>query len=450
MDKAQVPVSELRKLIRRSDWKALERELSKLHPYDIGEFIHSLSEDERREVLTRLNTKLLASFISELHDNTQKDLLSLLTPRQSAEIVRTLQPDEAVDLLKLIPSEKRREILRYLPKKVQKELSLLIPLPSDTAGGLMTTKVLALPMDMTVREAEEYIRKKAEEFETIYYVYVVDEQNRLVGVLSLRDLVLAPENKKLSEIMHSPVISVGIDMDQEEVAKIVADYDLAAIPVVDEQQKLRGVITVDDIVDVIEEEIVEDLGKVAGTGEKVDQLIDAPVADVIRARLPWLFVALIGDGLVGAFVLKNFEHLLASVVALSLFVPVIMTMGGNVGLQTSTIFVRGLATKEIQGKLDYLLRELRIGVGMALIAGSAVGLFSLVVVGKPIIGLIVGIAMLCAMSLASVMGIAIPWIFHKLGIDPAIASGPFMTTTQDITSLLVYFSLASLMLKYIS
>jgi magnesium transporter len=436
-------------LIEEREWEELEQEIAKLHPHDLSEFVQSLKDEQRRQVLTRLSPKLVAQFLPELRDEIQAELLELLPPRAAAELLLHLQPDERADVLSLLSPEVRQAIMQYLPAKLRKEARALLKHPSDSAGGLMTTRVLALPKDMTVEEAIRFIRQHAGEYETIYYLYVVDEKGKLVGVLSLRELVLAPGKRKLGEVMNPDVIAVPLEMDQEEVAKIVADYDLAAVPVVDDKGKLVGLVTIDDVVDVIEEEIVEDMGQIAGTGVGVDRLIEAPAMEVVKARLPWLLVALLGDGLVAASILKRFEEALASVVALSLFVPAIMTMGGNVGLQTSTIFIRGLATKEISDRLRYLLREVKIGITMALLAGAAVAVFAQLLVGKPIIGLIVGVAMFCAMSLASVMGVVIPWIFEKLKIDPAIASGPFMTTTQDITGLVVYFTLASLLLQHL-
>lgn len=434
-------------LIEEREWEELEKEIAKLHPHDLSEFVQSLKDEQRRQVLTRLSPKLVAQFLPELKDEIQAELLELLPPRAAAELLLYLQPDERADVLSLLSPEVRQAIMQYMPEKLRKEARALLRHPSDSAGGLMTTRVLALPKDMTVEEAVRFIRRHAGEYETIYYLYVVDEKGKLVGVLSLRELVLAPGKRKLGEVMNPDVIAVPLEMDQEEVAKIVADYDLAAVPVVDKDGKLAGLVTVDDVVDVIEEEIVEDMGQIAGTGVGVDRLIEAPALEVVKARLPWLLVALLGDGLVAASILKRFEETLASVVALSLFVPAIMTMGGNVGLQTSTIFIRGLATKEINDRLRYLMREIRIGITMALLAGVAVAVFAQLIVGKAVIGLIVGIAMFAAMSLASIMGVVIPWIFEKLNIDPAIASGPFMTTTQDITGLVVYFTLASLLLQ---
>jgi len=437
----------LQRLIEEREWEELEREIAKLHPHDLSEFVQSLDDEQRRLCLTRLSPRLVAQFLPELKDEIQAELLELLPPRAAAELLMHLEPDERADVLALLAPEVRRGIMQYLPAELRSEARALLRHPSDSAGGLMTTRVLALPRDMSVEEAIRFIRTHAGEYETIYYLYVVDEKGKLVGVLSLRDLVLAPSGRKLGEVMNPDVIAVPTDMDQEEVAKIVADYDLAAVPVVDREGRLVGLVTVDDVVDVIEEEMAEDMGQIAGTGVGVDRLIEAPALEVVRARLPWLLVALLGDGIVAASILKRFEETLASVVALSLFVPAIMTMGGNVGLQTSTIFIRGLATREINDRLRYLLREIKIGITMALIAGVAVALFAQLLVGRPVIGLIVGTAMFAAMSLASVMGVVIPWLFEKLNIDPAIASGPFMTTTQDITGLVVYFTLASVLLQ---
>ncbi len=435
--------------MRRRDWEALEDACSRMHPHELAEFIRSLSVEERGEVLTRLPRGTVAGLLPELPDELQRELLELLPPRAAAELLAELPPDERTDVLALLDAGVRREVMGYLPPEVRTEAQSLLRHPGDTAGGLMTTSVLALRGDTTVEEAIDFIRRHAGEYETIYYLYVVDEEGRLKGVLSLRDLVLAPAHRRLEEVMNPRVVKVHQGMDQEEVAKIVADYDLAAVPVVDDEGRLLGIVTVDDVVDVIEEELSEDIAQLAGTGVGVDRLIDAPPMQVVRARLPWLLVALIGDGLVGASILKRFEETLASAVVLSLFVPVIMTMGGNVGLQTSTIFIRGLATKEIRHKLGYLMREVRIGITMAFLAGAGVALLGWVIAGKPAIGLVVGVAMFCAMTLASIMGVTVPWFFQKLGIDPAIASGPLMTTTQDILGLVVYFTLASVMLPWI-
>jgi len=441
-------IQKLKKLISVKNWKIFNKEVKKLHPYDLSEFIEDLEEKKRKEVLSNLNNDILSQILPELPDEIRLDFIKSLTPKKAADLLLKLPPDETADILRDLHRDFRRGILRYFALKDAEEVRKLLKHPSDTAGGLMTPEVISLPMDMTVKDSIEYIRKKATEVETIYYLYVVDENNKLVGVLSLRDLVLAAPEKKLSEIMNPDVIKVPADMDQEEVARITADYDLPVVPVVDKDDRLIGIVTVDDVIDVIEEEVSEDFGYLAGAGEKIDKLIDAPVLSVVKYRLPWLCFALIGDGLVAAYVLKLFERTLASAVALALFIPVIMTMGGGVGVQSSTIFVRGLATKEIEDSWRYFLKEIKVGFTMGIVVGLGVTLVAQIVVGEPILGLIVGTSMFITMTLASATGILIPKLFHRVGIDPAVSSNPFITTTQDITGLFIYFSLATLMIHY--
>ncbi|MBU2559801.1 magnesium transporter, partial [archaeon] len=325
----------------------------------------------------------------------------------------------------------------------------LLKHPPDTAGGLMTTEVVFLEAESTVKDAVAYIRDRARDFETIYYVYVVSDE-KLVGVLSLRDLVLASAEDKLKDIMNPDVIRVNAETDQEAVARITADYNLMVVPVVDETDKLLGIVTVDDVLDVIAEEASEDMGHVAGTTEKLDKLIDAPVYAVVKARLPWLVFALFG-GLISAYVLKLFESSLnlASFIVLALFIPAIMALGGNVGVQSSTIFIRGLATGDIESPRKYFLRELKIGLIMGIFIGIGLAVVAQFVVSMPAIGIIVGMSMFFAMTLASITGILIPHFFDRIGVDPAVSSSPFITTIQDILSLAVYFSLATVMLHYL-
>jgi magnesium transporter len=439
----------LKRLIEKRDWRKLNKEASKIHPYDFSEFIQDLDIELQEEILANLNPEILAELLPELPEKRMFGFITLLSPRRAAGLLHKFPPDEMVDVLKELSREQRRRILRYFTKKEADEVRDLLRHPSDTAGGLMTTEVISLPKGTTVQEAIDYIRKKAREVETIYYVYVVDEDKKLVGVLSLRDLVIADPREKLEDIMNPNVIKVPADLDQEEVARITADYDLPVIPVVDDEERLVGIVTVDDVIDVIEEEVDEDLGYFAGTGEKIDKLIDAPALSVVKYRLPWLVFALIGDGLVAAYVLKAFEETLASLVGLALFMPVIMAMGGGVGVQSSTIVVRGIATREIDNWWRYFFREMKVGFIMGIIVGLGIAILAHIVVGKPILGLIVGMSMFVTMTLASITGIGIPKLFHYIGIDPAISSNPFITTTQDITGLFIYFGLATLMLHYL-
>lgn len=442
-------LDQLEEHAKRGEFEKFQKKAEKIHPHDLAEMIQKLDSPLRNKVLSNLKDELLIKVLPELAEDAQQGFVEVLSPDLAAKLLAKIPPDDMVDVLGDLSIDSRRNIVSYFSKEKSTEAKKLLKYPEDTAGGLMTTEVVALPENATVEKAIEHIRKKAKEFEAVYYIYVVDRDKRLVGVLSLRELVLAPPDAKLKEVMNRDVIKVPVDMDQEEVAYTIADYDLVAVPVVDENDGLLGMVTVDDVIDVFEEEITEDMAHLSGTTPRIDRLITASPLEVVKARLPWLIFALIGDGLVASYVLKTFEGTLASVVALALFIPVIMTMGGNVGIQSSTVFVRGIATGEIQNSVKYFIRELKVGVIMGFLVSLGVSLFAQIIIGRPSIGLIVGVAMFCTMTLASITGVLIPKIFDRIGIDPAISSSPFITTTQDILGLFIYFGLASLMLRHI-
>ncbi|MEE8401190.1 MAG: magnesium transporter [Candidatus Hydrothermarchaeaceae archaeon] len=436
--------------IREKNWPKVNEISVEIHPYDLWEFIEELSEDTQQEILSNFRRRILVELMPELPDERQIEFVEIISPKRAAELLTTMPSDDGVDVLINLPLDVRRKILRYFKKEEREDIRRLLKHPADSAGGIMATEAVYLPEEVSVKEAIDYLRETAREFETIYYVYVSDKEQKLVGVLSLRDLVRAPGDDMLKDIMNPDVIKVNAEMDQEAVARITADYDLAVVPVVDDNNILLGIVTIDDVLDVIEEEVVEDMGHLAGTGEKIDKLIDAPLLTVVKARLPWLIFALIGEGLISSYVLKLFETTLAAFIMLALFIPVIMALGGNVGVQSSTIFIRGLATKDIEKPGRYLLRELKIGFIMGILIGVGVTIVAQLVVKMPIIGIIVGTSMFFTMTLASVTGILIPGLFSRIGIDPAISSSPLISTTQDILSLTIYFSLAKSMLNFLS
>jgi magnesium transporter len=437
----------LRAQVEEKNWSKVNEIAEDIHPHDLWEFIEEFDEDTQYEVLSNMGREVLVELLPELPDERQVEFIEVLSPGRAAELLTNMPPDERVDVLKNMHLDLKRKILRYFTIEEREEARILLKHPSDTAGGIMTTEVVYQDADNTVKDAISYIRDKARDFETIYYVYVVKDE-KLVGVLSLRDLVLASADDKLKDIMNPDVIGVNAETDQEAVARITADYDLAVVPVVDDTDKLLGIVTVDDVLDVIEEEASEDMGHFAGTGEKLDKLIDAPTLSVVKARLPWLIFALFG-GLISAYVLKLFDTL-ATFVMLALFIPAIMALGGNVGVQSSTIFIRGLATGDIEKPLRYFLRELKIGFIMGVLISIGIAIIAQAVVQMPMIGIIVGTSMFFTMTLASATGILIPIFFNRVGVDPAISSSPFITTTQDILSLTVYFSLATAMLHYLA
>lgn len=436
--------------IREKNWPKVNEISVGIHPYDLWEFIEELSEDIQQEILSNFRRRVLVELLPELPDERQIEFIEIISPKRAAELLTKMPSDDGVDVLINLPLDVRRKILRYFKKEKREDIRRLLKHPADSAGGIMATEVVNLPEEVSVKEAIDYLRETAREFETIYYVYVSDKEQKLAGVVSLRDLVRATGDDTLKDIMNPDVIKVNAEMDQEAVARITADYDLAVVPVVDDNNILLGIVTIDDVLDVIEEEVVEDMGHLAGTGEKIDKLIDAPLLTVVKARLPWLIFALIGEGLISSYVLKLFETTLAAFIMLALFIPVIMALGGNVGVQSSTIFIRGLATKDIEKPGRYFIRELKIGFIMGILIGVGVTIVAQLVVKMPIIGIIVGTSMFFTMTLASVTGILIPGLFSRIGIDPAISSSPLISTIQDILSLTIYFSLAKLMLNFLS
>ncbi|HHX76744.1 MAG TPA: magnesium transporter, partial [Firmicutes bacterium] len=297
---------------------------------------------------------------------------------------------------------------------------------------------------LPVEKAINRLREIAPEPETIYYIYVTDEKKHLTGVVSLRELIGAHDGVKVEEIMQKNIISVNVRADQEEVARIVSKYNFLAVPVVDDRNYLLGIVTVDDVLDVMEEEATEDFYRLVGTTEiEGAALVDASALHIAGKRLPWLIICLLG-GLISGSVIGTFEETLKAVVTLAFFIPVIMDTGGNVGAQSSTVFVRGLATGEISSVdvWKYFFRELRVGLTMGIITGVISGAAAVLLHGAPILGIVVGISMLTTVSLAAAIGIIIPLLFSKLGLDPAITSGPFVTTIKGITGLLIYFLIA--------
>lgn len=432
----------------------LQKILSKIkkgtHPSDLAEYIEDFTDEQKRDLFALLSDEEAALIIQEMEEFDQVTLFNLLTKKRASSILKEMDTDDAADLLAELPPHETRELLELIDEE-SGEIKGLLKYPEDTAGGIMTTDIISFSQEMAVEEAIQRLREIAPEAEIIYYVYVVDEETRLIGVLSLRDLISATDGTPLKEIMNQNVISVHVDVDQEEVARIVARYDLLALPVVEDEGRLLGIITVDDILDVLQEEATEDFYKMVGTSEVegVD-LIQASVYQVVSRRLPWLLICLVG-GLLAGSVIGVFEQMLEAIVVLAIFIPVIMDMGGNVGAQSSTIFVRGIATGEIEAEevWHYFFKEFRVGLVMGAICGLLVSIATLLWQGNPYLGLVVGISMFFTVSLATVIGTLVPLLCHKVGIDPAITSGPFVTTIKDVTGLLIYFGMATIFFRFL-
>lgn len=448
-ERLTILVEAIRKLIRRGAYPNITKVLAKTHPADIAQVFRYLDIADGRILFNLIGDRQTAAYVlSEIEHSVGAQLLEQIDEDTITGVLQEMPYDDAVDIIRNMPEELAQSILSRMQDDRSDEIEQLLQYPEDSAGGIMATEVFSLPQDLTARQAIEAMQE-SEDLEMVFYLYVTDAQRRLVGVLSLRQLLTVRPNTVLRDIMISDVIRVQVDRDQEEVAHLVARYNLLAIPVVDAQDTLMGIITVDDVIDVLRQEATEDFYKMAGASEE-ELLYGFKAFKIARLRLPWLLLNLLG-GVVTGYLMWLFKVTLKEVIALISFVPVITGMGGNVGGQSATIVVRGFAT----GRIDFstlgrvFLKELRVGAIMGLACGSVVGGIALIWHHNPYLGLVVGTAMAIAVTVASFMGVLAPTLFRRLGVDPAIASMPFVQTANDITGILIYFGTATLFLQYL-
>ncbi len=417
--------------------------LRDLHPADAAEVLYELDPEFRAVVLHELDWEAIANILEELDEDEMVEVVESLTTSELAGVLDEMEPDMAADLLGELEEEEAAEVLQQMEER--EEVAPLLAYPEDTAGGIMTTPRHMLRRHMTVAEAMAFLREHYQDEHDLYYLYVLDRHQRLVGIVSLRALVLAEPNQNLDEILEQDVVSVPPDMDQEEVARLLARYNLLALPVVDEENHLLGIVTVDDVMDVLEEEATEDIYGVAQMSG--DAAIFSPLREAVRTRLFWLMVNLATAFLASA-VVSLFEGTIARVAVLATFMPIIAGQGGNAGIQTSTIVIRSLALGELA--LDELWEALRYELFLGLLNGIAIGLVvagvALAWKGNPMLGLVIGVAMVGNMIMAALAGVLIPFALHRMGRDPALASGIFLTTVTDVCGFLFFLGLGTWLL----
>jgi magnesium transporter len=421
--------------------------LNNQHPADLADLFRHLGDQDQQCLLPLIAEPLAARMLAEMDTSTLLSVTENLDHGVLSDLVEEMPPDDAADLLGDLPEEHSEKVLQLMEGEEVEEVRELLAHPEDTGGGLMTSRLVAVRADMSVASAISHLRELTDE-EHIFYVYVVDEEERLLGTAPIKRLLLASRDTLISELTKRECISVRADMDQEEIAKLFADYDLVALPVVDDQGRLVGQVTVDDVVDVINKEATEDIYGLAGTS--AEELEARSIAGVLRRRLPWLLVCL-GGGMFSGAVIDGFhEQVVAASSMLLIFMPGIAGMGGNTGVQTSTVTVRSLATGHIKaGALwSNIWRELRVAMSLGLILGLLIFGVARLWTGKWLLGSCVGLAMFSSITLASLLGALLPFLFRGMGVDPAVASGPLITTLNDGLSLVVYFTIA-LMLFHI-
>nr|WP_313886508.1 magnesium transporter [Bacillus sp. SD088] len=430
--------------------ESFREEFLNLHPYDQAQFFFKIDKETRLKMYYYLSPKEVADFFEmlEIDDNDYKDILAEMEPKYAAEVLANMYADNAVDVLNTLGKDQTASYLTLMDKKDAQEIKGLLHYEEYTAGSIMTTEYVAISQNQTVRSAMYILKKQAPTAETIYYVFVIDEDLRLAGVLSLRDLIISDDDTMISEIMSDRVVSISVGADQEEAARQMRDYDLLALPVVDFQNHLLGIITVDDIIDVIDEEASDDYSKLAGISD-LDKMDKSPFT-AAKKRLPWL-VILLFLGMFTASLIGRFEDTLSQVPIVAVFIPLIAGMAGNAGTQSLAVAVRGIATGEMEdaGKLKIILREAGTGIVTGALCGILVSLVIFVWKHDLVLGLLVGFSILASLLVATIGGSLVPLIMHKLKIDPAVASGPFITTMNDITSILIYFGLATMLMSYL-
>ena len=429
----------------------LKEIIDDLYPTEFSEIVDYIPFEKIIEIFKILkDDEKIAELFTELNSDLQTNIMDALGKEKVSDILEEMDTDEAADFLGEIAPQQSRELLDLMPKEEAAGIEELLKYEENTAGSIMNNEFVSLPENLIAGEAINKIRELSPEAEMIYYVYIIDKKERLIGVLSLRDLILAKPDVKISEIMEEDIVSVFDNEDQEEAARKISDYDFLALPVINKKLVLLGIITVDDVIDVLEEEVTEDIHKMVGSFEVYeDKLIKANSFTRTKARLPWLFVCMFGEIISGS-IIKFHSDILQTVVALAFFIPIIMAMGGNVGAQSSTITVRALATGQL--KLDELWRniwtEAKVGLLIGCIAGIIIGIVALLWQNNYLLGVAIGLSLCITMMAAATVGTLLPLIFTKINIDPAIATGPFITTTVDVGSLLIYFSLGSFLFKY--
>lgn len=434
-------------LVESKNDKSLKGLLNDFHYADIAEILDELNMEEAVYVIKMLDSETTSDILMELDEDNREKVLKNLSAKEIAEEVEELDTDDAADILSELSEERQAEVISQIEDaEHREEITELLAYDEDVAGGLMAKELVKVYETWTVAGCLRRIRGQAKEVTRVHSIYVVDKQNKLIGRLSLKDLIVAKSDQKISDIYITSVDYVNVHEDAEEVAKVMAKYDLEAIPVVDDDQTLLGRITIDDIVDVIREEAEKDYQLAAGISQDVEA--DDGILQLTKARLPWLVLGLFG-GLGSVFIMKGYENIMDTVPSLFFYTPLIAAMAGNVGVQSSAIIVQGLANDNVKGSiLSRLFKE----VSLSLINGFALALlvvlFGFLINQNTTESLAIAISMMSVIVVAALVGTFVPIILDKRGIDPAIATGPFITTSNDILGIYLFFVLSGVIIGF--
>ncbi|MBM7097574.1 magnesium transporter [Bacillus sp. H-16] len=419
-----------------------------LHPQDQLDFFLELTEVQRKKVYEYLSPEEFSEIFQELELEEQKSTIEELDTIYTQSVFAEMSADDAADFLGEVPEATVKRVLDGLESEDAKDIRELLSYEEETAGAIMTKEFINITAQSTVRDVIELLRQEGPDAETIYYLYVVNGNHELAGVVSLRDLIISDPNEKVENVMSTRLVSVKTDDDQEDVANLIKKYDFLAVPVVTSTNTLVGIITVDDIIDVIEEEATEDIGELAASRGATDVNLSSFTA--AKKRSPWI-IMLMFFGLITAGVIGQFEQTLEQIVLLAVFIPLLMDSAGNTGTQSLAVMVRSLATGsfEKKGMFNTIKREFGTGIFLGLICAVVLMILIPIVYGDVMIAIIVAVSLFFTLSIATIVGAVVPVIINKMKLDPAIASGPFITTVNDVLGLMIYFSFATAMLQYL-
>lgn len=425
----------------------LEEKIEDIHPADVLDLLHD-NEDDFFKILKRSPDWFIAAILEEEEDEEKYEILKKFSESEQKKILGEMSSDELTDLVGALDEEETRSVLKKINEEDRKDVYKLLSYEPDTAGGIMATEFVSIRENKTIEKTLKYLQKEAPDAESAYYLYVINKENVLKGVVSLRDIVCNDFDTKISEITNTNVISVPYYMDQEEVAIKFEKYGFMTMPVVDENNKILGIVTVDDIVEVMQEETTEDIHRLGGVDE--EEKVDGSLRDSIKSRLPWLIVNLI-TAILAASVVGAFEGTISQVVTLATFMPIVAGMGGNAGTQSLTIVVRGIALGELDkdNGMRIFIKELLVGLTTGIVIGAIIAVLGFMWERKFVFGIVIGLAMILNMMVATMSGFIVPVILKKLKVDPALASAVFVTTVTDVLGFFFFLGLATMFISYL-
>ncbi|GAB64288.1 MAG: magnesium transporter [Candidatus Jettenia sp.] len=434
---------EIKELIETKDFKGLRDFLRERHPADIVDILRELNPTERVMSFRLLDKNKISEVFALFEPIEQEELLKQFTEQHAREILIQMQPDDRTQLFDELPAYVVERLLKLLPSLERKEANELLNYPHNSAGRIMTPEYVDLQMDMTVGKALEHIRKTGPNRETIYICYIVDETKKLRGVASLKNIILANTDQLIKDIMNENVFYVHTTDDQEKAAQVVQKYDILAVPVVDNEDRLVGIVTVDDILDVVQEEATEDFQRMAGIQTIEEEYFRVGFTKRVSNRISWLVILVIA-ATISQTILRSYSGILNSIIALTYFIPMLTGSGGNTGSQSSTLIIRALATGEIKTTEWWriILREFKVGVALGLIMGIIAFTIAAISLRQITLALTVGISLSTVVCVGNIVGIAIPLFFRFVKLDPAFVSAPLIATLLDATGLLIYFEIA--------